>query len=54
MDIEGYLEASVDMKGVPVPVQIAGSFEIKYEDNLETSKNSTAIKVSFFNFLNQQ
>ena len=48
MDIEGYLEASVEMKNVAVPVDIAGSFEIKYEDNLETSKNSTAIKVSFF------
>ena len=47
MDIEGYLEASVEMKNVAVPVDIAGSFEIKYEDNLETSKNSTAIKVCF-------
>ena len=48
MDIEGYLEAKVELKGVSVPVDIEGSFEIKYEDNLETSKNSTAIKVSFF------
>ena len=47
MDIEGYLEAKVELKGVSVPVDIEGSFEIKYEDNLETSKNSTSIKVCF-------
>ena len=45
MDIEGYLEAKVEMTGVSVPVDIEGSFEIKYEDNLERSKNSTSIKV---------
>ena len=45
MDIEGYLEAKVELKGVSVPVDIEGSFEIKYEDNLESSKNSTSIKV---------
>ena len=45
MDIEGYLEAKVEMTKVPVPVDIEGSFEIKYEDNLEASKNETSIKV---------
>ena len=45
MDIEGYLEAKVEMTGVSVPVDIEGSFEIKYEDNLEFSKNGTSIKV---------
>ena len=48
LDIEGYLEAKVEMKGVAVPVDIEGSFEIKYEDNLERSKNSTSIKVCLF------
>ena len=52
MDIEGYLEAKVEMKGVAVPVDIEGSFEIKYEDNLERSKNSTSIKVRLFLFNN--
>ena len=51
MDIEGYLEAKVELKGVSVPVDIEGSFEIKYEDNLETSKNSTSIKVSLISNL---
>ena len=45
MDIEGYLEAKVTLTKVSVPVTIDGSFEIKYEDNLEASKNSTSIKV---------
>ena len=53
MDIEGYLEAKVEMTGVSVPVDIEGSFEIKYEDNLETSKNGTSIKVCIFSINDQ-
>ena len=45
MDIEGYLEAKVEMTKVPVPVDIEGSFEIKYEDDLLKSINGTSIKV---------
>ena len=53
MDIEGYLEAKVEMTKVSVPVDIEGSFEIKYEDNLETSKNGTSIKVCIFSINDQ-
>ena len=45
MDIAGYLEAKVELKGVAVPVDIEGSFEIKYEDDLLKSINGTSIKV---------
>ena len=45
MDIKGYLEAKVELIGVPVPVDIEGSFAINYKDDHIKSLNGTSIKV---------
>ena len=46
MDIEGYLEAKVELPKVKIPIDIHGSFEIDYFDRKESSRNITSIKVS--------
>ena len=45
MDIHGYLEAKVTLRGVPVPVDIEGSFEIDYNEDEITHNNETFIEV---------
>ena len=45
MDIQGYLEAKVKLSGVPVPVDIEGSFQINYKDDEITHNNETFIEV---------
>ena len=45
MDIKGYLEAKVKLSGVPVPVDIEGSFQINYKDDEITHNNETFIEV---------
>ena len=45
MDIHGYLEAKVTLIGVPVPVDIEGSFEIDYNEDEITHNNKTFIEV---------
>ena len=45
MDIHGYLEAKVTLRGVPVPVDIEGSFQINYKDDEITHNNETFIEV---------
>ena len=47
MDIDGYLEAQVDMK-VKVPVAIEGSFNLTYEDDTNKTLANTTIKVVQF------
>ena len=46
MDIEGQLEAKVDMKPpVKVPVKIEGGFTIAYKDHEVDNLNETTIRV---------
>ena len=47
MDIDGYLEASVDMK-IKVPVAISGYFKINYTDDVKNTLDQTRIKASKF------